>query len=45
MDLGMNHRYYIMNGLLSIATSVAGLLSLGLQSTDYFYKYYTAYRD
>ncbi|RMZ81060.1 hypothetical protein DV738_g2376, partial [Chaetothyriales sp. CBS 135597] len=30
---------------LSIASGVAGLLSLGLQSTEYLYNYYTAYRD
>lgn len=30
---------------LSIAASAAGLLSLGLQTTEYLYKFYTAYRD
>ncbi|RMZ90991.1 hypothetical protein DV736_g1777, partial [Chaetothyriales sp. CBS 134916] len=30
---------------LSVAASVAGLLSLGLQSTEYLYKFYTACRD
>jgi hypothetical protein len=33
-----------MGDPLSVAASVAGLLSLGLQSTDYLYKYYTACR-
>lgn len=34
-----------MGDPLSIAASVAGLLSLGLQSTEYLYKFYAAYRD
>jgi len=34
-----------MGDPLSIAASVAGLLSLGLQSTEYLYKYYPACRD
>lgn len=34
-----------MGELLSIAAGIAGLLSVGLQSTEYLYKYYTAYRD
>ena len=34
-----------MGDPLSVAASVAGLLSLGLQSTEYLYKYYTACRD
>ncbi|KAK5045846.1 hypothetical protein LTR84_008939 [Exophiala bonariae] len=34
-----------MSDPLSVAASVAGLLSLGLQSTEYLYKYYTAWRD
>ncbi|KIW97054.1 uncharacterized protein Z519_02446 [Cladophialophora bantiana CBS 173.52] len=34
-----------MGDPLSVAASVAGLLSLGLRSTEYLYKYYTACRD
>jgi len=34
-----------MGDPLSVAASVAGLLSLGLQTTDYLVTYYTAYRD
>ncbi|RMZ86570.1 hypothetical protein DV736_g6204, partial [Chaetothyriales sp. CBS 134916] len=34
-----------MGDPLSVAASVAGLLSLGLQSTEYLYNYYTACRD
>lgn len=34
-----------MSDPLSIAGSVVGLLSLGLQSTEYLYKYYTTCRD
>ena len=34
-----------MGDPLSVAASVAGLLSLGLQSTEYLYKYYTTCRD
>ncbi|OQV11276.1 NACHT domain-containing protein, partial [Cladophialophora immunda] len=34
-----------MSDPLSVAASVAGLLSLGLQSTEYLYNYYTACRD
>ncbi|EXJ88027.1 hypothetical protein A1O1_04954 [Capronia coronata CBS 617.96] len=34
-----------MGDPLSVAASVAGLLSLGLQSTEYLYKYYAACRD
>ena len=34
-----------MGDPLSVVTSLAGFLSLGLQSTEYLYKYYTAYRD
>jgi hypothetical protein len=34
-----------MGDPLSVAASVAGLLSLGLQSTEYLYQYYTACRD
>jgi hypothetical protein len=34
-----------MGDPLSVAASVAGLLSLGLQSTEYLYQFYTACRD
>jgi hypothetical protein len=34
-----------MGDPLSVAASVTGLLSLGLQSTEYLYKYYAACRD
>ena len=34
-----------MTDPLSIAASTAGLLSLGLQATEYLYAYYTACRD
>ncbi|RMZ88772.1 hypothetical protein DV736_g3997, partial [Chaetothyriales sp. CBS 134916] len=34
-----------MGDPLSVAASVAGLLSLGLQSTEYLYNFYTACRD
>lgn len=34
-----------MGDPLSVAASVTGLLSLGLQSTEYLHKYYTACRD
>lgn len=30
---------------LSVAASVVGLISLGLQTTEYLYNFYTAYRD
>jgi hypothetical protein len=36
---------HIMGDPLSVAASVTGLLSVGLQSTEYLYKYYTACRD
>ena len=34
-----------MGDPLSVSASVAGLVSLGLQTTEYLYKYYTACRD
>jgi len=34
-----------MSDPLSIAASAAGLISLGLQTTEYLYNYYTTYRD
>ncbi|KAK5102777.1 hypothetical protein LTS08_003577 [Lithohypha guttulata] len=34
-----------MGDPLSVAASVAGLVSLGLQTTEYLYKYYAAYKD
>lgn len=33
-----------MGDPLSVAASVAGLVSLGLQTTEYLYKYYAAYK-